>query len=152
MWKHLWILDGYFGETIGQRCTEMWCCQSSTNVFRLKWSRLRESFSGIPVSSTPFLKDDQILRGLSRLSLGGCETLFDKDCQIKLKHVAAASRNPVILILDSGVQSLPWKSLPIKSKNLQAASRILSLPLWSALKYDTASVVSSDVAKDKNLA
>ena len=107
------------------------------------------------LSSTPFLKDDQILTGLTSVlnCLSEDEKLsLTKTAKSKLKHLATASRNPVIFILDSEVQSLPWESLPIMTKSLQAASRVPSLPflhaLWSAHKTDTASVVSSGVAQD----
>ena len=107
------------------------------------------------LSSTPFLKDDQILTGLTSVlnCLSEDEKLsVTKTAKSKLKHLATAPRNPVIFILDSEVQSLPWESLPIMTKSRQAASRVPSLPflhaLWSAHKADTASVVSSGVAQD----
>jgi len=107
------------------------------------------------LSSTPYLTDDQMMQGLSTVlpSLPEDEALLlTKTARSDLTSLADASRNPVIMILDSDVQSLPWESLPALRQCCQPASRVPSLPylyaLWTAHAGDNDSVVSSGVAQD----
>lgn len=61
-------------------------------------------------------------------------------------------REPVILILDPEIQSLPWESLPCMISSTQSVSRIPSLQylscLWQAHRSSKASVVPTGVSTD----
>ena len=113
------------------------------------------SFLTSLLSSTPFLTDDQMMKGLTTVlpSVPEDEMLsLTKTARSDLQSLASAARNPVIMILDSNVQSLPWESLPSLRQCCQPASRVPSLPylyaLWTAHAGDNESVVSSGVAQD----
>lgn len=106
-------------------------------------------------SATPFLSDEQLLSGLSRIlpSLSEDErSQLTEAARHHLQSLDKAPRNPVILILDSEVQSICWESLPSLRKCHQAVSRVPSLPylysLWTAHASDNGSVVTSGVAQD----
>jgi len=64
----------------------------------------------------------------------------------------ASRRHPVLLILDPGIQSLPWESLPCLTTTKQPMSRLPSLPflncLWQTHSADKSSVVRHGVATD----
>ena len=78
------------------------------------------------LSCAPFLSDKQLGQGLSR----NLPHLEEEEVQKLIKMSAArlsclseSRRHPVILILDSEVQSLPWESLPSLRMCHQAVSR-----------------------------
>ena len=78
------------------------------------------------LSGAPFLSDKQLGQGLSR----NLPHLEEEEVQKLIKMSAArlsclseSRRHPVILILDSEVQSLPWESLPSLRMCHQAVSR-----------------------------
>ena len=70
----------------------------------------------------------------------------------RLGRLREAPRHPVILILDSHIQALPWESLPCLTACRQPASRVPSLSflhtLWRSHLADRASVVTAGVASD----
>lgn len=70
----------------------------------------------------------------------------------RLGRLREAPRHPVILILDSHIQGLPWESLPCLAACRQPASRVPSLSflhtLWRSHLADRASVVTAGVASD----
>ena len=107
------------------------------------------------LSAAPFLSDSQLVSGL-RKNLPPLEEKevkrIIKTARASLAGLSKCRRHPVILILDSEVQTLPWESLPSLRTCRQAMSRVPSLPflycLWSAHSHNDGSVVTSGLAQD----
>ena len=78
------------------------------------------------LSGAPFLSDKQLGQGLSRnlphLEEEEVQKLI-KTSKVRLSFLSESRRHPVIMILDSEVQSLPWESLPCLRTCHQAVSR-----------------------------
>ena len=107
------------------------------------------------LSAVPFLSDKQLVQGL-RKNLPHLEEeevkRILKTARVSLAGLSESRRHPVVLILDSEVQVLPWESLPSLRTCRQAVSRVPSLPflysLWSAHSHNDGSVVASGLAQD----
>ena len=108
------------------------------------------------LSAAPFLTDRQMREGLVR----NVSSLEEEEVKKLIKtskcrlsdRMTWARRHPVILILDSEVQDLPWECLPCLRECRQAMSRVPSLPflhcLWTAHSSSHASVLTKGVAQD----
>ena len=107
------------------------------------------------LSAVPFLSDKQLVQGM-RKNLPHLEEeeikRIVKTARVSLAGLSECRRHPVILILDSEIQSLPWESLPSLRTCRQAVSRVPSLPflycLWAAHSDNDGSVVTSGLAQD----
>lgn len=78
--------------------------------------------------------------------------IFQKVTKSSNLPSTSSRRHPVLLVLDPGIQSLPWESLPCLSSSKQPMSRLPSLPflncLWQTHSADKTSVVNHGVASD----
>jgi len=110
------------------------------------------------LSGAALLSASQIFSELRKLfSVAKDEAVYEatklllKYAETKLNFVGE-QREPVILILDPELQTLPWESLPCLTKSKQAFSRIPSLQflslLWSVHKDSKSSIVPPGIAKD----
>lgn len=132
--------------------------QEVLDLLNIKVGFAEQSKLNILLSGSGFLTSEQVFTELMLMfprtdedSLYNAATLIHGYSETKL-NLSSEPREPVILILDPEIQSLPWESLPCMRDSKQPVSRIASLQflscLWQVHKSSRSSVVRTGLDAD----